>query len=211
LLKEKIKIDMRPKVVDGKVLTASMFLNLLFEYLEALNNESAPNVHSTIERIISAETRKICDNVLYEYYDQMDEEFGGDKIPVEEEHLRNKFKELSAEVIKKFEVQTREFAEVAQLIDLRNELLEKMEADFESRLQLNDDLSQNLCKRIVNELFNSFNLPALLSMEDIRESLILEYKQKFLLFYDNYKKFAKGTHKCKNFLFLVNPISSLNS
>jgi len=208
LLKEKIKIDMRPKIVDGKVLTASMFLNLLFEYLEALNNESAPNVHSTIERIIHAETRRICDNVLYEYYDQMDEEFGGDKIPVEEEQLRSKFKELSAEVIKKFEVQTREFAEVAQLIDLRNELLEKMETDFESRMQMNDELSQSLCKRIVNELFNSFNLPALLSMEDIRESLILEYKQKFLVFYDNYKKFAKGTHKFEifadfapNFLF----------
>ena len=71
LLKEKIKIDMRPKIVDGKVLTASMFLNLLFEYLEALNNENAPNVHSTIERVIHAETRRICDNVLYEYYDQV--------------------------------------------------------------------------------------------------------------------------------------------
>jgi len=130
----------------------------------------------------------------------MDEEFGGDRIPVEEEQLRSKYKELSAEVIKKFEVQTREFAEVAQLIDLRNELLDKMETDFESRLQMNDELSQSLCKRIVNELFNSFNLPALLSMEDIRESLILEYKQKFLVFYDNYKKFAKGTHKCNKTL-----------
>ncbi len=127
----------------------------------------------------------------------MDEEFEEGKLPVDEDILRKRFKELYTFGIKKFETMTKEFAEVAQLIDLRNEITEKMETELENKLQINDELSQLLCKKIVNELFNSFNLPALLSMEDIRESLILEYKQQFLSFYDNYKKFAKGVHKCR--------------
>jgi len=127
----------------------------------------------------------------------MDEEFDETKLPVEEDVLRGRYRELYMEGIKKFETMTKEFAEVAQLIDLRNEIMEKMEYEFELKLQVNDEFSQLLCKKIVNELFNSFNLPAILSMEDIRESLIMEYKQKFLSFYDNYKKFAKGAHKCK--------------
>jgi hypothetical protein len=127
----------------------------------------------------------------------MEEEFSHEKMPFEESDARKRFKEFYNDGLKKFELRAKEFAEIAQLIDLRGEIIEKMEAEFESTLQLNNDLSENLCKKIVSELFNSFNLPALLSMEDIRESLILEYKQKFEQFYDNYKKYAKGVHKCK--------------
>lgn len=128
----------------------------------------------------------------------MEEEFGHDKMPFEEDAARKRFKQLYNEGLKKFELMAKDFAEVSHMIDMRSEIIEKMEAEFDQALQLNDDLSENLCKKLVNELFNSFNLPALLSMEDIRESLILEYKQKFQQFYENYKKFAKGAHKCKN-------------
>jgi len=62
---------MRPKIIDGKVLTANMLLNITLEYIEALNNESAPNIHSTLERIIHTETRKICDDVLVEFHDHV--------------------------------------------------------------------------------------------------------------------------------------------
>lgn len=62
---------MRPKSVNGKVLTGSMLLNLTFEYLDAFNNETAPQIYSTVERVIYAETRKICDEILTEYHDKV--------------------------------------------------------------------------------------------------------------------------------------------
>ena len=55
---------MKPKIINGKVLTGNMLLNLTFEYIEALNNETAPNIYSSLERIVHAETRKACDEVL---------------------------------------------------------------------------------------------------------------------------------------------------
>lgn len=117
-------------------------------------------------------------------------------MPFEEEFMKRRFREFYNNTLKKFELMTKDYAELAQLIDLREEIVSKMESEFESKIQTNDDLSQYLCKKLVNELFNSFNLPALLSLDDIRESFVLEYKQKFLMFYENYKKFAKGPHKC---------------
>ena len=118
------------------------------------------------------------------------------------EQLRQRFKDLSQEILKKFEDLTKEYADTTQLLELRNELVEKMENDFESKLQLNDDLSQHLCKKLINEFLNSFDLPSLMTLDDIKESTILEYKQTFLNFYDNYKTFAKGAHKCKEYLIL---------
>lgn len=122
-------------------------------------------------------------------------------MPFEEDLLRRRFKELQNQGLKKFEEMTKEFAELAQLIDLRNEISDKMESEFDTKMQLNDEMGQLICKRLVTELFNSFNLPSFLSMDDIRESLIIEYKHKFLSFYDNYKKFAKGAHKCKFLIY----------
>lgn len=62
---------MKPKIINGKTLTGNMLLNLTFEYIEALNDENAPNIYSSLERIVHAETRKACDEVLNDFYDQV--------------------------------------------------------------------------------------------------------------------------------------------
>ena len=51
-----------------------MLLNLTFEYLEAINNDCAPQIYSTVERVIYAETRKICDDLIIEYHERVVEE-----------------------------------------------------------------------------------------------------------------------------------------
>jgi hypothetical protein len=117
-------------------------------------------------------------------------------MPYEEDFLRKAHKDLSFNILRRLEIMTKDFAETSQFLDLRNEMAERMEKDFEQKLELNDELSQNLCKRLINEFFNSFNIPAMVNLDDIRESLLLEHKEKFLLFYDNYKSFSKGSRKC---------------
>jgi hypothetical protein len=62
---------MKPKIINGKTLTGNMLLNMTFEYVEALNNESAPNIYTSLERIIHAETRKVCEEVLTQFYDKV--------------------------------------------------------------------------------------------------------------------------------------------
>jgi hypothetical protein len=59
---------MKPKIINGKTLSGNMLLNMTFEYVEALNNESAPNIYSSLERIIHTETRKVCEDVLDDFY-----------------------------------------------------------------------------------------------------------------------------------------------
>jgi hypothetical protein len=63
--------NMRPKTINGKTLTGSMLLSLTFEYLDALNNGNAPQIYSSVERIIHAETRKICDELMSEYHEKV--------------------------------------------------------------------------------------------------------------------------------------------
>ena len=64
LLKE-MKDKCVPKIVAGKPLNASMFLNLALEYVNAMNDDEIPTVLTAFERVVESEARVIADK-LYE-------------------------------------------------------------------------------------------------------------------------------------------------
>jgi len=121
-------------------------------------------------------------------------------MPFEEDQMNATFKRAVKEIVKKFESATREFADINQLLDFRNSIIDEIDTDFSSRLQKNEEVSQHLCKVLINEFFNSFDLTSLFDNKELKESTLHEYKEKFIAFYENYKIFAKGSHKCKRFL-----------
>ena len=86
-----------------------------------------------------------------------------------EEHLiRDKFTDISQNLLAKFDKLTKEIGEIGDIIELRNELVEKMEKDFSERLQLNDESSQDLCKKLINEIFNSFNFSSIITLDNFK-------------------------------------------
>lgn len=56
-----VRKKLKPKVISGKYLNASMFLQLAMEYIEAINSKETPTVLTAIDRVIQAETSKIGD------------------------------------------------------------------------------------------------------------------------------------------------------
>lgn len=120
---------------------------------------------------------------------------------MDEEDMQKIFKELSHRCIQKFETLTKEIADIEQQIELRNEIVEKLEKDFESKKQLNSELSLYLCKKILNEIFNTFNPPVIATINDVKESTLKEAKNQFIKSYTEYNEETKGPHKCKSFAF----------
>ena len=47
-----VKKKLRPKMIGGKVLNPSMFLQLALEYTEALNSKETPTVMTALDRVI---------------------------------------------------------------------------------------------------------------------------------------------------------------
>lgn len=64
---KEIKRRMKPKIINGKVLNSSMFLQLALEYTEAINNKETPTVLTAIDRVVQAEANKIQDS-LYDTF-----------------------------------------------------------------------------------------------------------------------------------------------
>lgn len=49
---KEVKRRLKPKIINGKVLNTSMFLQLALEYTEALNNKETPTVLTAIDRVV---------------------------------------------------------------------------------------------------------------------------------------------------------------
>lgn len=67
----KVFQNLQAKIIQNKTLTGEMFLNLTCEYVEAINNGGIPQILTSIERVISSETRKIMENCNSEYEKQV--------------------------------------------------------------------------------------------------------------------------------------------
>jgi len=68
-----VKKKLRPKVVNGKFLNASMVLSLALEYTEAINSKDTPTVLTAIDRVVQAETAKIADDMYDQFCEQVNE------------------------------------------------------------------------------------------------------------------------------------------
>jgi len=47
-----VKRRLKPKTVNGKIITSSMFLQLAMEYTEAINSKETPTVLTALDRVV---------------------------------------------------------------------------------------------------------------------------------------------------------------
>ena len=59
--------SIRPKIINGKPLTGEMLLNLLKNYLQAINTGGVPQILTSMERVISSEMKRVFDGLVKEY------------------------------------------------------------------------------------------------------------------------------------------------
>jgi hypothetical protein len=56
-----------PKLVNGKPLTGEIYLNLVREYLDAINHGKVPEVLTSLERVLESEARQITESLKTGY------------------------------------------------------------------------------------------------------------------------------------------------
>ena len=64
-----------------------MFLGLVFEYLESINNEEVPVVISSFERVVQVESQRFVEEHFEEVVQRIKTEYDISLLPMEEEDL----------------------------------------------------------------------------------------------------------------------------
>ena len=83
-----------PKTINNKPITGTIYLNLVHEYVNAMNSEKIPKIMTSVENVIASEIRKICDNYKLTYRQNMDDFMRPDKLPLEEAEIEANYKKL---------------------------------------------------------------------------------------------------------------------
>jgi len=65
-LMSKLKNPSRPKMINDKALTASMFLGMAMEYVDMINQQEIPCVVNCFERVVQVESRRFTEALFEE-------------------------------------------------------------------------------------------------------------------------------------------------
>ena len=111
---------LRPKMVAGKILNPSMFLQLALEYTESLSSKEAPVIMTALDRVVQAETVKIMD----ENYEAVrhriieGEELAEEHLPMNAHDLKKALKRIIRDARSKTE---RELAQVLSFKEIQSD------------------------------------------------------------------------------------------
>lgn len=56
-----------PKTINGKPLTADIYLNLIRQYIAAINSGKVPEVLTSLERVVESQARQLTEGLFNSY------------------------------------------------------------------------------------------------------------------------------------------------
>lgn len=84
-----------------------------------------------------------------------------------------------------------------RIMELKQELMIKMQKDFSDKEQMNSKKSLTNSKNLLYSFLNGFKLPIIENVDNLKVTLIKEKLIELNSFLTVYNKKARGPHKCK--------------
>mmetsp|Transcript_27273 Transcript_27273/g.78500 ORF Transcript_27273/g.78500 Transcript_27273/m.78500 type:complete len:792 (+) Transcript_27273:93-2468(+) len=149
---KKVYMSLKPKKIDGSLVSGTMFVNLVSEYCKAINNSAVPTIQSAWTSVVQHQLRLCLKDAVQVYRSQMNEK-AMQHLPMPEDRLRDLHKAAKAEALKvflapKFESSDAKFREYrAELASRIKQLLDHVKAE-------NATTSQRQCERFAQEIYS---------------------------------------------------------
>lgn len=147
----KVYNSLKPKKIDGAVVTGPMFATLASEYCKAINSSAVPTIQSAWTSVVQHQLRLSLKDAQQLYRSQMNDK-AMQNLPMDEEQLRELHKATKAEALKvflapKFDTNDAKFRE------FRAELASRIKQLFDHVKKENMSTSQRQCERLAKELY----------------------------------------------------------
>mmetsp|Transcript_5233 Transcript_5233/g.11644 ORF Transcript_5233/g.11644 Transcript_5233/m.11644 type:complete len:821 (-) Transcript_5233:251-2713(-) len=159
---KKVYTSLKPKKIEGTLMTGPMFASLCSEYCKAINNSVVPTIQSAWTSVMQHQLRLSLKDAVQTYRSQMNDK-AMQNLPMQEDKLHDLHKAAKAEAknvffAPKFEVNDPKVREYT------GELTSRIKQLYEHVKSENQTTSQRQCERIARELYgknieNKLNVP----------------------------------------------------
>lgn len=143
---------LKPKVIAGKHLNGSMFLQLALEYTEALNSKEAPTVLTALDRVIQAETVKVCDLAFHGFRDEVDAAMTEESLPMSQKEFSKIERRLRDKYQLQFQRQLASILSFADILKETDKFKEKIREHMTVKQQQNYSASYHFSKGLLSSL-----------------------------------------------------------
>eukprot|EP00347_Sterkiella_histriomuscorum_P006351 403353091 len=185
-LMRKVFYNLRPKLLEGQMLTGKMFCELADSYVQAINSDAVPTITTAWERVIDGEIKRVYDQAC----DQLNsyiQEVVIQRFPLEEPELKQLMREAKTKSLQMLNSLTIANSPPEKLIEMREAFDEKLDQVYDIIQQNNYQASEKDCE----DLFLKFH-------EQIRQKINLNEFQDFKQLtsdWDILRKFYKDNAK----------------
>ncbi|EGR28299.1 hypothetical protein IMG5_179190 [Ichthyophthirius multifiliis] len=197
-IEKKVFQGIKAKSIMNKTLTGKMLMGLVMEYLQAINTGGIPNIMNSLEAVVSSQVRREHEEARSQYLQNVSQAFSPEKLPIDEEILIEQHRVIVDNVFSEMQKRSKSFIDAEQLIEIRKDLQELINTEFNIKIQQNKELSLNSCKNVLLKFMNQFSLPNIQNPDQINVSF-QEKIDDFQRFLKNYLINQKGNGKYKVF------------
>jgi len=148
---KKAYTNMKPKKIEGAIVSGAMFVSLASEYCKAINSSAVPTIQSAWTSVVQHQLRLCLKDAVQVYRSQMNDR-AMQHLPMNEDQLHDVHKAAKAEALRlflapKFDGNDPKFREYrAELASRVKQLYEHVKAE-------NASTSQRQCERFAKELY----------------------------------------------------------
>jgi len=143
--------SLKPKKIDGGIVTGPMFARLCSEYCAAINTSAVPTIQSAWTSVVQHQLRLCLKDAVQLYRSHMNTS-AMQALPMEEDALRDVHKAAKAEALKIFLAPKFDAAD-PKFREYRAELANRIKQLYEHVKSENVSTSQRQCERFAKELY----------------------------------------------------------
>jgi len=197
-LTNNVMASIRPKIIQGKPLTGEMLLNLTKNYLQAINTGGVPQILTSMERVISSEMKRIFDTLVKEYMTMLEETFNERNLPMPEDELLRKHKDLTTYILKKLSANG-EIIGHKEVAMITQKLQQGFEKNLKSKLDMNEEKIASISNKAISKFTAQLPIPHAADIQEgfaeLRLKVVNPFKDAYAQFYEAFKSELKGSNR----------------
>jgi hypothetical protein len=182
--------------VNGCPVNSSMFFNLMFEYMNSLNDKQNPCITMSFERVRAGEARRVQDELINLYISKCEHEFNEENLPMDHDVLLNTHRSIVEEINLKLEERLAHLLDVERMAVTKLEMIRAYDDQLKTYESNNDEQSKNVCESLARKILDDLVIPETFKeQKDYTEGTIAEFFEHINVYRMNYDQHAKGKSK----------------
>ena len=172
-----------------------MFMGLVLEYNQSLNDQEPLTVLASLERVLLDEARKRSETIFENFAMKLSDKLDPSLIPMDDSEFNQIIEQHRTEALSELIMKLRNLCSPTDMTDNFNNFDARLKAEIEKVTETNWGYSEENSKEMLQALTEKILLPKIKSTDDVKPTLSVEFSSEWARIIEEYLNHTKGPAK----------------